>query len=66
VRTVLIGVLAFAGGALAGGLFVKWYVERHAGQLAGEAIGEKLTAAGYPTLGRFTSGLLTAVDEVRA
>ena len=61
-----IGLLAFAGGALAGGLFVRWYVTTHAGQLAGEAISEKLAAAGYPTLGRISAGLLTAVDEVRA
>lgn len=61
-----IGLLAFAGGALAGGLFVRWYVTTHAGQLAGEAIGEKLAAAGYPTAGRITTGLLSTLDEVRA
>jgi hypothetical protein len=59
-----IGVLAFAGGALAGGLFVKWYVETHAGQLAGEAIGAKLFGEGS-TGQRIVTGLLAGVDEAR-
>jgi hypothetical protein len=60
-----IGLLAFAGGALVGGLFVKWYVETHAAGIVGEKIGAAIFGEGT-TGARITQGLLSTVDQVRA
>lgn len=60
-----IGALSFAAGAAAGALFVRWYVMRHAGGLAGEALGEKIFGAGS-TGATIVSSVFNAIDEVRA
>ncbi len=60
-----VGVVAFAAGAAVGALFVRWYVMRHAGGLAGEALGEKIFGADS-TGAKIVSGIFNAVDEVRA
>lgn len=65
VRTVVVGALAFAAGAVAGGLFVRWYVMRHAGQLAGDAIGAEIFGEGS-TGAKILGGVLTGLDEFRA
>jgi len=44
-QTVAVAV-AFAAGAVAGGLFVRWYVTTHVGQLGAEALGAKLFGEG--------------------
>ena len=62
---VAVGVVSFAAGALAGALFVRWYVMRHAGQLAGQAIGDKVFGEGS-TGSKILGGVLTAVDDIRA
>ncbi len=61
---IAIGVLAFAAGAAAGGLFVKWYVETHAGALGLGTAGEKIfgkDSAGAHIL----AGIGETIDEVR-
>jgi len=63
-RTIVVGALAFVAGAAAGGLFVRWYVMRHAGQLAGDAIGAELFGEGS-TGAKIMGGLLTGLDEIR-
>jgi hypothetical protein len=65
VGKLVVGVLGFAAGAVAGGLFVRWYVMRHAGALAGQAIGDKIFGEGT-TGAKILGGVLGAVDEVRA
>jgi hypothetical protein len=65
VSKLVIGVLAFAGGAVAGGLFVRWYVQTHALGLAGDALGAKLFGEGT-TGAKVLGGVLNAVDEVRS
>lgn len=62
---IAVGVLAFAAGAAAGALFVRWYVMRHAGGLAGEALGAKVFGEGS-TGAKIVTGIFEAVDEVRA
>lgn len=57
-----IGVLAFAGGALAGGLFVKWYVQTHPGELAAMKLGEQLFGEGS-TGAKILGGIGSAVDQ---
>lgn len=57
--------IAFAAGAIAGALFVRWYVMRHAGQLAGEALGNEIFGEGT-TGAKILGGVLTGLDEVRA
>lgn len=61
---VAIGILAFAAGAVAGGLFVQWYVKRHAGQLAGDAIGAAIFGEGT-TGAKILGGILATTDELR-
>jgi hypothetical protein len=60
-----IGVLAFAAGAAAGGLLVKWYVEKHYAGLAGEKIGAALFGEGS-TGAHAVTAIFNVVDEVRA
>lgn len=62
---IAIGVIAFAAGAAAGGLVVKWYVEKHYAGLAGEKIGAALFGEGT-TGARITTGLFNFADEARA
>lgn len=61
---VTIGVLAFAAGAVAGGLFVKWYVQTHAGGIAAGKLGESLFGEGS-TGAKILGGIGGAIDEVR-
>jgi len=56
---------AFAVGAVAGGLFVKWYVETHAAQIVGEKLGAELFGEGT-TGAKIVGGLTGIVDQVRA
>jgi len=65
VGKVAIGVLAFAAGALLGGAFVAWYVDRHYLELAGEKLGDKLFGAGT-TGAKLTEGVFSLADDVRA
>lgn len=60
-----IGVLAFSAGAVAGGLFVRWYVQTHALGLVGEKAGAAIFGEG--TAGaKVLGGILNTVDEVRS
>lgn len=63
-RVVIVGVLAFAGGALAGGLFVRWYVQAHAGELAAGAVAGKLGLGSGGTA--ILSGIGDELDKLRA
>jgi hypothetical protein len=60
-----IGVLAFAAGAAAGGLFVKWYVETHTAELGLKGVGEKFFGEGS-TGAQILAGIGHTFDEVRA
>lgn len=64
-RTLAIGVLAFAAGAAVGGLVVKWYVEKHYVGLAGEKLGGALFGEGT-TGAHAVTAVFNAIDEVRA
>jgi hypothetical protein len=65
VGKIAIGVVAFAAGAAAGALVVKWYVEKHYAALAGEKIGAALFGEGS-TGAHAVTGIFSAIDEVRA
>lgn len=55
---------AFVAGAVAGGLFVKWYVETNAARIAGDKLGAAIFGEG--TAGaKIVGGLSGIVDEVR-
>jgi hypothetical protein len=57
--------IAFAVGAVAGGLFVKWYVENNAARIVGEKVAGALGVDPTSTTGKTIVGLAGLVDEVR-
>jgi hypothetical protein len=57
-------VIAFVAGAVAGGLFVRWYVQTHAVGLFGEKAGAAIFGEGT-TGANIVSGISTAIDQVR-
>ena len=59
-----LAVVAFAAGAVAGGLFVRWYVTKNAAGLGARALGEKLFGEGSAGAD-VVAGLGRIVDDVR-
>lgn len=62
---LVVGVLAFAAGAAAGGAFVAWYVKRHYLELGGKELGDKLFGKDS-TGSAIVSGIFPALDNLRA
>lgn len=58
-------VAAFAVGAVAGGLFVRWYVQTHAAEIVGEKLGAELFGEGT-TGAKIVGGLSGVLDQVRS
>lgn len=56
-----IGLLAFAGGAVAGALFVRWYIQTHPGEIVGGKLGEAIFGEGS-TGAKILGGIGNAID----
>lgn len=55
---------AFAAGAVAGALFVRWYIMTHPGELAGEKLGAALFGEGS-TGANIVTGIGHTIDQAR-
>lgn len=59
-----VGLLAFAAGALVGGLAVGYYVKQHYAGIAADQLGAALGLG--PSGTKILGGILNTVDELRA